>query len=516
MEQQQNSLPRSILIYGACLAVAVILGYMMVNPLAKKNLLVVGAILGIVLSPILLKWYHPLLIFSWNAAIIFWFLPGQPNLVFLMSIAGFGVAVLNRCMTDKARFNHDRLLTVAVMAFVIVVIVTAYANGGIGMRAAGSDTYGGKKYLFIFGAAMGYFALVSRAAPLHRAKLYCAIFLLTELTALLSYLIYAAGPGAYVLFAFFPPEMMGLQGLEGMGRGGMIRWAGLSSAGAACCYFLLMWLGIRGLLNIHRPWRGAAFLFFIAVSLYGGFRSILLLIAMTFAIQFFLERLHRTRFLPILAGVCVALAAIALPFVKSMPLSVQRTLSVLPVVEVDPVAEADARESTEWRVDMWKRLWPMIPEYFWKGKGYNIDPVDLYFANEGVRRGTMRNFEPALVAGNYHSGGLSVMIVFGIFGMIAFVLILAASIRVLLRNYRRKDPRLHTINTFLLAYFIARTVSFFLVFGEVASDIFTFLGIVGLGISVNLGAEAGRTIEAAEPEKAEEEEGGAIPALAGT
>ena len=35
----------------------------------------------------------------------------------------------------------------------------------------------------------------------------------------------------------------------------------------------------------------------------------------------------------------------------------------------------------------------------WKGKGYSIDPVDLYFAHEGVRRGTLRNFEPALVAG---------------------------------------------------------------------------------------------------------------------
>jgi hypothetical protein len=483
------------------MAVAVVLGYLLVNPMAKKNLLVVGGILGIILSPILLKWYHPLLIFTWNAAIIFFFLPGKPNIVFLMSIAGFGVAALSRCLTDKARFHHDRWLTLAVLAFVGAVLFTAYNSGGIGVRSAGSSTYGGKKYFFIFGAAMGYFALVSRAVPPHRAMLYCSVFFLSTLTSILSYVIWKAGPGAYILFAFFPPEMMGLQGIEGMGRGGMVRLPGISSSAAACCFFLLLRFGIRGLLNMHKPWRGVAFLLCIVASLYGGFRSVLLLIGLTFVIQFYLEGLHRTRFLPILAGVCVAMAAISLPFIKSMPLSVQRTLSVLPILEVDTIAEADARESTEWRVDMWKRLWPMIPKYFWKGKGYSIDPVDLYFAHEGVRRGTLRNFEPALIAGEYHNGGLSVLIGFGILGLITFLMILAASIRVLIRNVRHGDPELHTINVFLLAHFIARTISFFVVFGAVSSDIFMFLGIVGLGISVNLGSKKKRNEPAnAEPE----------------
>ena len=151
---------------------------------------------------------------------------------------------------------------------------------------------------------------------------------------------------------------------------------------------------------------------------------------------------------------------------------------------------------------MWKRLWPMIPQYFWTGKGYSIDPVDLYFAHEGVRRGTLRNFEPALVAGEYHNGGLSVLIGFGIFGLITFVMILAASIRVLWRHVRDGDPRLRTINIFLLAHFIARTISFFLVFGAVSSDIFMFLGIAGLGISVNLSSKKEKRDE---PEKAEPE-----------
>ncbi len=495
--------------YAACAAVAIVLGYMMSNPFAKKNILVVGAILGVAFSPILLKWYHPLLIFCWNANIAFWFLPGTPTIVFLMSVMGFSVALLSRWMSVKYRFYNDRFLTWALAAFVLVLLVTAFKTG-IGIRSAGSDTYGGKKYLLIIGSVMGYFALVSRAVPLRRARLFTGIFMLSALTAMLSYLIYFAGPVAYPLFAFFPPEMMGLQALEGLsGRGGMIRWAGLSTTGSACCFFLMLRFGIRGLLNGHKPWRGALFLFFLAVSFLGGFRSVLLLIGLTFWAQFFLEGLHRTRFLPVLVGVCLVALVVTLPFVKQMPLSVQRTLSVLPI-EVDPIAEADARESTEWRVDMWKRLVPLVSQYFWKGKGFAIDPIDLYFAEQGVLRGTLRNFEPALVAGNYHNGGLSVLIGFGIFGLISFILLLAASIRILYRHYRRRDPALHTINTFLLAHFIARTISFFAVFGEVGTDVTMFLGIVGLGVSLNLGAaraKAAETVEVGLPAKAADDAG---------
>ena len=485
MDRQINTLPRTILIYGACVVVAIVLGYMVSNPLAKKNMLVAGGILGIVCSPILLKWYHPLLIFSWNASIVFYFLPGKPNIVFLMSVVGFALAFLSRCMSVKFRFYNDRFLTVALIAFVAAICLTILTSGGIGLRALGSESHGGKKYFFIFGAIVGYFALVSRTIPRRRAMFYAGAFLLSSLTAMLSYPIYFAGSIAYPLFNFFPPEIMGLQGIEGMyGSGGMVRLAGLSVSGAACSYFMLMRYGVRGLLNVHKPWRGLLFLLLVGASMMGGFRSTLLLIGLTFAIQFYLEGLHKTRYLPVLAAAGLALFVLTIPFIKFMPLSVQRTLSVLPV-EVDPVAEMDARVSTEWRVDMWRRLWPMIPQYFWQGKGYSIDPVDMFFAEQGVLRGTMKSFEPYLIAGEYHNGGLSVLIGFGIFGLIGFLAVAAASVRILYRHYRRGDPKLLTLNTFFLAHFTARLISFFAVYGSISADMFTFMGFVGLSVALN-------------------------------
>ena len=34
---------------------------------------------------------------------------------------------------------------------------------------------------------------------------------------------------------------------------------------------------------------------------------------------------------------------------------------------------------------MWKVVAPQIPEYFFWGKGYNIDPTDLYLAEQAIR-----------------------------------------------------------------------------------------------------------------------------------
>jgi len=74
-----------------------------------------------------------------------------------------------------------------------------------------------------------------------------------------------------------------------------------------------------------------------------------------------------------------------IPFVGHLPLSVQRTLSFLPL-PVDPVAQASADLSTEWRLQMWKNVLPQIPQYLWLGKGYSISAADLLEGTEKARK----------------------------------------------------------------------------------------------------------------------------------
>jgi O-antigen ligase len=188
-----------------------------------------------------------------------------------------------------------------------------------------------------------------------------------------------------------------------------------------------------------------------------------------------------------LLAVGVATFTALIPLVQTLPLSIQRSLSVLPL-PVNPAARADAKGSTEWRIKMWQALAPEIPQYFWLGKGFAASATDYYLAQESVRRGLSRDYETMILSGDYHNGPLSVIIPFGIWGALAFLAFIISALRVLYLNHRNGDPALARVNTFLFSYFIAKLIFFLTIFGALHIDIATFAGIVGLSISINGGA----------------------------
>jgi hypothetical protein len=165
---------------------------------------------------------------------------------------------------------------------------------------------------------------------------------------------------------------------------------------------------------------------------------------------------------------------------------VQRTLSVLPL-DVNPTARMEAENSNEWRLQMWKALLPEIPQYLWFGKGLAVNEQESTLAGMAARGGIDLNYSAAMAIGDYHSGPLTTIIPFGIWGMLALIWFLAASIRALYYNHRYGEDYLKKINTFLLAYFTARTIYFFTVFGSLYSDLPTFMGVIGLGLALNGG-----------------------------
>jgi O-antigen ligase len=224
----------------------------------------------------------------------------------------------------------------------------------------------------------------------------------------------------------------------------------------------------------------------LGATLLGGFRSMLILAAILFTIQFCLEGLWRTRYLVILGGIGLLSLGLAATFASSLPLSIQRTLSFLPV-DIDPGVRSDAMASTEWRLKMWQTLWPEIPRYLWLGKGYGMNESDLYLTQEAQRRGLAQDYESALIAGDYHSGPLSILVPFGLFGTLAFIAFCIAAIRALYRNFRYGDPKLRQVNGFLFAVFLTRFIFFWVIFGAIANDLAIFIGWVGLSVAINGG-----------------------------
>jgi len=492
-------LPKSLLIFGVCIPLALMVGYLLATPTDMMSFAMVGVILLLLCTPLLLRWHYAILLFAWNANMTVFFLPGQPSLWMLFAAVSMFLTVLGSIMDKETHFQNVSSISWAILFFTLVILVTAKLTGGIGLRSLGGGTYGGKKFVYLVAAIIGYFAISSRRIPVENANSYTGIFFLSAVTAAVSNLIYMAGPAFYILYLFFPVDNAMGQAMEDFsGTGSSARFnrlPGVTAATLAGFYFLLSRYGIRGILEASKPWRWLLLLMCLALSLLGGFRSALIIFALVCACQFYFEGLFRTRiFLALVLAMVVGGACLTV-FAPKLPLSVQRTLTVLPI-EVDPAARADAQASIDWRVEMWKMLLPEVRRYFFLGKGYALDPTDMYLTEESVRRGLAKDFESSSLAGDYHSGPLSVIIPFGIFGLIGFLWLLWAGGRVLYRNYRFSDPALKNINTFLLSYFITRVVFYIGGFGSLSGDLPLFLGVMGLSIALNGGVRDWKTLPA--------------------
>lgn len=480
---------RPRLIYGIALPLAVAVGYLLATPLEVTSLAVMLALAFALCIPILLRWHHVLLIFSWNAALTVAFLPGRPTLWMAMSALGFGLAVVNRIMGKSTWHFQAPAVTGALLVLAAVVVVTAKAAGGLGLYSFGNANYGGKGYFYILLAIIGYFALTSQSIPVERAPLCLALFFLPGLSAIVGQVTYFLGPSANFLSLFFPGAQEAAEVQADIYRStGMIRLGGITAACVSAYYFLLARHGIRGIFTISSPVRLVLIVLLMAGSMAGGFRSLFALVMLVFIIQFYLEGLLRTVLFPVLLSAAVILLAVLVPLADKLPLSVQRTLSILPVA-INPVVRNDAENSAQWRFQMWNELLPDLPKYVIMGKGYSIDPDEMYMTNESVRRGLLPEWRNSMLVGDYHSGPLSLYVPFGSLGVIAFVLFLVAATRALYFNYRYGDPALARINTLLLSLFIARIILFFLIFGAISSDLYYFTGIIGLSVSLNGGVK---------------------------
>src|ERR1043166_9555678 len=163
---------RSQLIYALCLPLAVLIGYFLAEPLESGSIAIVVLVLSVLCLPLLMKWYHPLLIMSWNAVIVAIGVPGRPGIWMIMAAVGLLIAVLNRSVNPHRRFNNVQNLTKPLFFLLRVVVITAYLTGGIGLNALGATRAGEKGYVFIFAAIAGYFAMTSQRIPPERAGLY--------------------------------------------------------------------------------------------------------------------------------------------------------------------------------------------------------------------------------------------------------------------------------------------------------------------------------------------------------
>lgn len=477
-----SALFRSLIVYSVCLPLAIFIGYLLATPTDLGSYVPVALLLLTLSIPLFLKWHHPWLVLMWNCSAGLYFLPGKLPFATWLVFISFSISLLGYIMNRKLKFIYVPSMVRPLLFILLVVVVTAKFTGGLGLgNLGGSDTIGGKRYLFIFAAIVGYFALTAHRIPIQKAVLYTNMFFLSNTVMAVANLAAIISPSLYFIYLIIPPDTAGLVPTSSA----ILRLSGLAAACEAIIFWLLARYGVEGILDSRKYWRFLAFICLGVLSLLGGFRSMVLTLILISGIMFYLEGLFRTRLLPAGFLAVILAAAVAIPFANQLPLSMQRSLSFLPL-NLDTEAVLSSKESTDWRLEMWEAVLPTVPQYLILGKGYGIDAGDLDMLTHGMNRGEMGQ-AGSMIAGDYHSGPLSLIVPFGLFGVAGFIWFLVAGFRVLKKNYRFGDPALQRVNRFLLALFWVKVVEFVFVFGVFNGDLFKFVGIIGLSIALNGG-----------------------------
>jgi hypothetical protein len=404
-----------------------------------------------------------------------------------MVAISLGISVLHRTLNSEAHFISAPQIARPLIFMLAVIYVTAELTGGFGMKALGSSAVGGKRYIYLIVAILGYFALTAKRIPPKQAGLYVALFFMAGCSNIIGDLATLMPYQSSFIFALFPASGFGVDN-GGSGITETTRLGGLSNVGITLFIFFLARYGIRGIFDFGRPWRVVLFGTFFICMFFGGFRSLIITAFIIIAVQFFMEGMQRTRLMPmfILAGLVVVILII--PFASRLPFTFQRSLAFVPGLPISTEARLSADSSEEWRLQIWRAVYPQVPGYLLLGKGYYTSASDYEQNSTEVFSGGASAADwSAANSGNYHSGPLSVAMFFGIWGIIGILWFWIVGGLALYDNFRYGDPSLRTVNTLLFAYFFAQIIVFLFVFGSLYSDMFKFTGILGLSVSLNGG-----------------------------
>jgi hypothetical protein len=173
---------RALVVYAVALPLALVLGYMIAEPMNMFSMGTFGLVLAVLITPVLLRYHHPMLFFSWNMTAVIFFLPGHPEFWVVMAFGSLTISIVQRTLVSQMRFVTVSWIMAPLMFLTAVVCVTARLTGGIGLNSLGGEMIGGKRYFYIFAAVAGFVAMTARRIPPEKVRLYVGLYFLSELT----------------------------------------------------------------------------------------------------------------------------------------------------------------------------------------------------------------------------------------------------------------------------------------------------------------------------------------------
>lgn len=347
---------------------------------------------------------------------------------------------------------------VILLIFIHVGYVFLTHPFGIGLNAL-EDYYGGKGYIMFLQGLIAYFCLSSlktNSNELGRVLQWAAF--LTIFFTFIATIRYMLSPNS------MGEQMAGI----GDSATGDARERTFISISVLVLQLLIINYSVWEM--IKRPWRG----FLAALACIGimvsGFRS---LIATNLILFIAISVLYKRWFVSVIAPI-LGLALLALMsssgILKELPFGVQRTLSAVPFLEVNPQARTDAEGSVQWRVEMWR--WALDDrETFIQdkmfGDGFSRD-INIIKANLYEEVYNLSHDQAAFAwNGEWHSGPISTIQSLGYVGLTLYTIMSVIGMIyawLVCRIYRNHKYRLGIL--YVSAIYFISPILFFLIFGN--------------------------------------------------
>jgi hypothetical protein len=354
----------------------------------------------------------------------------------VMVVFGYFLVLIGfKMVRTKPKFDFIDFFVLANLLY----LATAFIRNPVGAKAFASEMVGGKPYFNVFIGFLAYIVLCR--IPIH-FKYVCRLplFLLPAPvfvafgTLATSYSPFLAARLGLFYSDFAPLDMLpGAATEDPLGRKHGLTSAGLTGMQILTSYFRPLTLLIPA--HFGRFILALVFTVFVLLS---GFRSAFIAIGVYIVLSTYFR--HQRKDLVVFAMVgTLGLSVLALGngTLFKLPLSVQRTLSFLPG-DWDEEAAADARDSIDWRVEMWRIVWNERKwiKNKWLGDGFGFTRSELGMMEAATRGGVGfiggARQEGFMINGVFHNGPLSAIRYVGAAGLVLYYgLMIALSARVL-------------------------------------------------------------------------------------
>lgn len=335
------------------------------------------------------RWLALLMVALQPAALIVPFFPGRPymwEVCALLAWPSLLVSYLvNRRRLPELRFDRFEVAAMLSLVGYIVVLICLMLSRGVGFRVLGGGQMGGRFYVqqVILSVVP---ILMLMASPRPRALMQAVVAgWVLSLTYLVSdFALAVGGPSFYPVLQFFELPTDAINFFIGFELTGVRRYQSLWFVGSALISAVCTLLPLKDIIG-RRLFVGLPLLTLgFVLGLGSGHRTVLVQTVTSLFILAVFQRFW-TPLRAVLAGslLTVALGTLYMT-APDLPLSLQRSISFLPGINVSTLARDDAYATISDRLEVLQLAAADIPKYWLVGRGFGMERFDRFDASSGV------------------------------------------------------------------------------------------------------------------------------------